>query len=552
MHSISWENICARGEIGARAGLLYARLEGVMYRPEDIFTVESGGWPGDWEGRTILALTMLARTTGKEPAYLDEIVEKVHETCNEKGYMRQILPAGDLDEQQLSGHSWLLRGLCEYYLFRRDNGKVCTDVLARIEDIVENLFLGAAGQYAVYPVKPEERISGGAESGHIGGKIGHWYISSDTGCAYIPLDGVSQAYVLLDTYSEKRELVAKTKLLLDEMVAHFYKIPFLDICVQTHATLTACRGILRLYEKDGDETKLSFVREIFKLYTSEGMSANFANYNWFGRPEWTEPCAIIDSFMLAAQLFLHTGKLGYREMAQKILYNGIYAGQRANGGFGTDNCTGAEAIDGSHMLGVSAYEAYWCCSMRGGEGLAAVSRYALMENENGEENCSYDNTVTVFIPMDGIYTVHGVTVLVRTTYPAAGSMTFRILENPENKRLFINIPQMQYCTFGANGFTIREGEMTVKIQPKLHTETPMGNHNGGSSNGKNWQLLLNGYSILGTKNENVVLPADAWCDLKITDGKNWHSPDGTVFSPISERYLKTASEIAGEKIRILF
>ncbi len=68
MHCIAWENVRARGEIAARAGLLFSRLEGPMYRTEDIFTAESGGWPGDWEGRTILALTMLARTTGKEPA----------------------------------------------------------------------------------------------------------------------------------------------------------------------------------------------------------------------------------------------------------------------------------------------------------------------------------------------------------------------------------------------------------------------------------------------------------------------------------------------------
>ncbi len=549
MHCISWENVRARGEVAARAGLLFARLEGPMYRTEDIFTVESGGWPGDWEGRTILALTMLARTTGKEPAYLDEIVEKVHENCNAKGYMRQLLPDGDVDEQQLSGHSWLLRGLCEYYLFRRESGIDVAPVLNRIEAIVENLFLQAAGRYDEYPVKPEERVAGGAESGHIGGKLGHWYISSDTGCAYIPLDGVSQAYVVLDAYSGNRTLVDRTKALLDEMVAHFYRIPFLPICVQTHATLTACRGILRLYEKDGDPAKLDFVRDIFKLYQKEGMTASFANYNWFGRPEWTEPCAIIDSFMLAAQLYIHTGKLGYREMAHKILYNGIYASQRANGGFGTDNCAGAASVAGSHLLGVSAYEAYWCCSMRGGEGLASVSRYALLEDvsiENAAGGNRYENVVTVFLPLDGIYTVHGVKVLVRTTYPASGSITFRILDNPENKTLFFNLPTMQYCNVSVGGFTLRAGEFTIQMKNKLHMEMPMGDHNGGG------QLLLDGYRILGTLDENAALPSDGYCDLCSEDGKSWLSPTGTVFSPISERYLKTAAEIAGEKWRILF
>ena len=311
MRFLSYDSVLARGEIAARASLLYARLEGTMYRPDTIFTVETAGWPGDWEGRTILALTMLAQSTGKEPAYLDEIVEQLDAHCNEKGYMRQILPDGDVDEQQLSGHGWLLRGLCEYFLFRQNDPSRSELVLRRIQEIVQNLFLNASGRYVEYPILPEERVDDGKESGHIGRKVGHWYISSDTGCAYIPLDGLSQAYVLLREYSSDIELAEKLKVLLDEMVMYFYTIPFLEIKVQTHATLTACRGLLRLYEYDRDPKKLAFVEKIFKLYTEEGMTANYANYNWFGRPEWTEPCAVIDSFMLAAQLYKHTYKQMY-------------------------------------------------------------------------------------------------------------------------------------------------------------------------------------------------------------------------------------------------
>ena len=557
MRFLPFDSVCARGEIGARAGLLFARLEDSMYRPDTIFTIESGGWPGDWEGRTILALTMLAQTTGKEPAYLDEIVERIGENCNEKGYMRQILPDGDVDEQQLSGHSWLLRGLCEYYLYRKQDAAISEPVLKRIEAIVENLFLNTAGRYNEYPIRPEDRVEEGKESGHIGKKVGHWYLSSDTGCAYIPLDGVSQAYILLDQYSSRRDLVAQLQALLEEMVANFYTIPFLEICVQTHATLTGCRGILRLYEHDRDPVKLEFVRKIFKLYCAEGMTANYANYNWFGKPEWTEPCAVIDSFMLAAQLYAHTGKMQYAEKAQRILYNALYAGQRANGGFGTDTCTGAVSKPDSHLLACSAYEAYWCCSMRGGEGLAAVSRYSILEGEN--------NTAVMLYPAEGIYTVHGVKLLVRTSYPLGDTVTVRILENPNRISLDLKLQPTnfaQIASFGSNYSMYQHDRIHNTFLPgdapeagnsitwimnhKLHLEKPEGNHNGDKS------MLFYGNLLLGTGSGEI--PFSFIPDPEKTErrGNSWFYENNLEFVPLMNRYLQTPEAIAGDKIQILF
>lgn len=548
MRFLSYDSVLARGEIAARASLLYARLEGTMYRPDTIFTVETAGWPGDWEGRTILALTMLAQSTGKEPAYLDEIVEQLDAHCNEKGYMRQILQDGDVDEQQLSGHGWLLRGLCEYFLYRREDPVRSEQMLHRIRAIVQNLFLNAAGRYAEYPILPEERVEGGKESGHIGRKVGHWYISSDTGCAYIPLDGLSQAYVLLREYAIEEELIEQLKALLDEMVMHFYAIPFLEIKVQTHATLTACRGLLRLYEYDRDPKKLAFVQKIFKLYTDEGMTANYANYNWFGRPEWTEPCAVIDSFMLAAQLYRHTHKQMYAELVHKILYNGVFSSQRPNGGFGTDTCTGAESITDAEFLACSCYEAYWCCSMRGGEGLASVSRYSLLEwtPEEVQQTNGFPNTVEVLYPMDGIYTVHGVKLMVRTDYPMPGKITFRILENPGNKPLTLAFPAMQHIQEpGQCLISFCSGEVVRDVKVDLHLEDTAGNNNGTG------KILYAGYQILGCAEENRKTGIPDVNSL-VQSGKNWTAPDGTVYIPISERYLDTPEGIQHKKIQIIW
>ena len=49
-----------------------------------------------------------------------------------------------------------------------------------------------------------------------------------------------------------------------------------------------------------------------------------------------------------------------------IYFNGQGRAQRNNGGYGTDTCAGAY----DPFLRVKHYEAYWCCTMRGGEGNA--------------------------------------------------------------------------------------------------------------------------------------------------------------------------------------
>ncbi len=346
------------GDLGARCALLMGRLEDRNYRPENIFTVEQNGWPGDWEGRTILALTLLSRATGRTASYLKEIVAKLPGMLNERGYLGPVMPDGVTDEQQLSGHSWLLRGLLEYSFYSGDGA-----ARSMTKGIVEQLYLPAAGRFSSYPARPEERQKGGAESGTIAGEVRSWRVSTDTGCAFISLDGLSQAYEVLGD--------GRIYALLSEMFEVFQTIDLMGVSAQTHATLSAARGILRLYSVTGEARFLDAARRVFDLYAARGMTQNYANFNWFSRPEWTEPCAIIDSFLVAMQLFRHTGEARYADLGRKIFRNGVCRAQRPNGGFGCDTCL----TDGD-FLAVHAYEAYWCCTMRGGEGLARAAQYA--------------------------------------------------------------------------------------------------------------------------------------------------------------------------------
>lgn len=382
------------GDLAYRIVKNAARLESGWYKPDMVFKADQAGWPADWEGRTILALTMLAQVSGREPAYLERIMDQLEGRLNSRGYLGEELPAGVLDEQQFSGHNWLLRGLLEYAEWKQDAHA------ARLADrIVEALYLPAVGYYADYPTDPAVRErSGGAAGNRTGTLVGHWYTSTDIGCAFMALDALSQYY--------ERTADMRVKRLLEKMIAAFRRIDFVGASMQTHASLSAARGILRFYESTGDESCLQTAIELFSLYCREGMTENYANDNWFGRPEWTEPCAVIDSYMLASGLFDNTGELRYLRMAHRILHNAMWFAQRSNGGFGCDNCVGAQ----EPLLHPKEeyFEAYWCCTMRGGEGLARAAENMVRMDAD---------TLYILHPGDLDIALHGQHVRMRTDFP---------------------------------------------------------------------------------------------------------------------------------------
>ena len=482
MKPISNQNYIPRGNLGARAGLLASRLEMREYRPETVLTMDAAGWPGDWEGRTILALVRIAETTKKEPAYLHEIVDTVLAARNERGYLGPIYDGRSthggtthdgalVNEQQLSGHSWLLRGLCAYYGY---TGR--RDVYDAALTIGRNLFVPVKDLYPEYPIRPEERVGGGDMAGVSAAVVGKWIISTDTGCAYIPLDGVSALYEMTRD--------AKIGGLLDVMIENFLKIDFLGICVQTHATLTGTRGILRTYRMTKKAEYLAAAKRLFSMYTAHGMTANYANYNWFGRPEWTEPCAVIDSFMCAMQLYAETGEREYLTVAQRIYYNGIGFGQRENGGFGCDNCVGAVGVENNRILRLHCPEAYWCCTMRGGEGIASVAEYAYFVD---------GNTVVVpyFSSSDAEIAVGGGVLVLsqKTAYPTGGKTVFTVKENTAgNVTLACYLPDAaQNVTVSGADYSVDGGMLYLSVTAEsakiavdfslpYSVESPVGEH----------------------------------------------------------------------------
>ena len=211
------------------------------------------------------------------------------------------------------------------------------------------------------------------------------------------------------------------------MFAKLREIDILKIQAQTHATLTACRGMIRYADITGDYSYVEWAEKVFNLYKKHGMTENHANYNWFERFDtWTEPCAIVDSYMLAVQLWQHTENPVYKEDAELIYYNALSHAQRDNGGFGTDNCPGIASQE--NCLHPHSYEAHWCCTMRGGEGLGSAVQYSAFVRKD-----------TVYIPFFrecelNLMLENGKLGLVeKTNYPFESFAEFIVAENQQGE-----------------------------------------------------------------------------------------------------------------------
>lgn len=385
----------SKTELEKRINLNYNRLaESDYYKIDQVFSPYDYDWQGDKEGRALLAFVSHYKISGKKIPCMREMIRELPKKLNKEGFLGAE-HSEIIIEQQLSGHSWLLRGLCEYYEQFGD-----AYVLEVINSIVENLFLPTKNTYSTYPINRDSKDEGGVSGSEIG-SVGNWRLSSDVGCAFMSIDGLSHSYKVT-----KNPLV---KDLLDEMISIYLSIDKIALKVQTHCTLTAARGMLRMYSVLNDEKYLNGAMEILNLYTNQGgMTLTFQNLNWWGRPDtWTEPCAIVDSLMVACELYKTTKKEEYRKTAAKIYHNGFSTLQRDNGGAGTDTVITAESPWDS--LKVHMYEAPFCCSMRLAEGLWYINANAdllyaetdgvVTKNENG---VYMDGDIVYTLPNDSL------------------------------------------------------------------------------------------------------------------------------------------------------
>lgn len=350
-------------EINERIRLNFLHLKNdPYYSIDEVFSPDTYSWYGDKEGRALLAFVSHYSISGEKIPCMAQMMKEMPERLNSEGYFGPLYN-GTVHEEQLSGHSWLLRGLCGHYKAFGDDFSYKT--LCRI---TENLYLPLKGKIHTYPINRDKTLTGGV-SGEMTEKIDRWHLSSDIGCAFMSIDGLSDAYEITRD--------SRIKEILDEMIGFYLSIDKIALKAQTHCTLTSARGMLRLYKNTLDGRYLKGAEEILGLYASKGgMTKTYQNLNWWGREDsWTEPCAIIDSLMVASELYKITQKEEYRVLAARIYHNGLATAGRDNGGAGTDTliCEGSP----HKTLRPLMYEAPFCCTMRMAEGLRYI-------NENRE------------------------------------------------------------------------------------------------------------------------------------------------------------------------
>lgn len=347
----------------------FQRLSEPAYSSENVWQPQGYDWPADWEGRCLLALNCLNQISETKNPYAHTIVQDLAAHCNEDGFIGAPFNPQAVDEQQISGHGWLLRGLLSYFRTYRDSLS-----LQHATNIVNNLFLPMQAHVKDYPIS-RSKASNGDVSGHSSQIIHNWKVSTDIGCIFIGMDGLADYYTECPT--------EEVKALLLELVDLYCQINKVQIFAQTHATLTGARAIMRLYKATGEHQYLDIVQKEFDTYIHHGMTATYENFNWYGREDtWTEPCAVVDSLILALQLFDATADSVYKQYARRIWLNGLSFCHRDNGGAGPNICVTAT----NPALKVSFMEAAFCCTMRYCEGLLYAYNYKglLSHNPNAQ------------------------------------------------------------------------------------------------------------------------------------------------------------------------
>ena len=327
-------------------------------------------WPGDWVGRTLLALNHLYELTGKEIPAMHEIVDTLEDNTNECGYIGKPFDGVTVDEQSITGHHWYVRALVRY---AKNFGSEKAMALAK--RTVENMYLPILTWFENYPLERYRANDGGID-GHKDETINGWLLSTDVGCGFMCMDGLCDYY----------EATGDTRVFryLERLIAIFDGVDFVAYGFQTHCTLSCLRAIFRFYEMTGEKKYFDMAKSKFELYLQYGMTLTYENYNWFGREKsWTEPCAVVDSLMLAKAFYHHTGEERYLMLARRIWFNGLQFCHRPDGGSGSNSCVTVEAP----ILYAKSLQNSFCCNMRYVEGVLDVARdeALFVWNENAEE-----------------------------------------------------------------------------------------------------------------------------------------------------------------------
>lgn len=390
------------GDIKRRLLLNVGRLNGEEYSEKNVYKPDSYEWYGDWEGRALLAVTSLGKYFEEISERRDELWSALDKHLNKDGYFGPPIDGKSVNEQQYAGNGWFLRALCLKYDITGSE-----EIKEKIRKAAYNLFVKSSEEFVKYPIDLNVDEHGGIV-GQLNIKYKNWKISSDSGCLYISLDGLAEAYRIL-----KDENILSVADLLIKMMN---ETTLGGKNFQCHAFLSGVRGIIKFGDLLG-EKYYAVAERFFDYFVKANLNAVYEGSGTLGKQAPSEGCAVIDSEMISLRLYLHTGKPEYLELYRKIVENALRVNQRANGGFGCNYFTGA-----THPyveILPEGKEAFWCCTMRGAEGLTDIAEN--LYSVNGD-------TVEVLLPSESEASFFDGKVIIKqkTSYPFTGETKFEI------------------------------------------------------------------------------------------------------------------------------
>ena len=425
--SISFQDIQAQGLLEKHLQLSFNRLQEDYFQWKSISEINRKSFPGDAVGRCINGLTLLSQVLHlPAPSNLKDIMANYHELENSEGYFGALLPDSRANEDVMAGHNGLLCGLTEYVLWTND-----AKAKQRLKSVVDSLIIPIREAIKFYRIDSEE------------GKKMNWVLSGgDIGQLFLALDGMTRAYTVYPC--------AGLKATIETAIDRYRKLDLVAISAQTHAMLSATTAIARWYEIQRSPEDLAFAEKLYKQYRDLAMTETYENFNWFNKPEWTEACAVTDSYILTVTLWRLTGKAEYLEDAHHILFNGVLAGQLRNGGFGTSKCV----CDQTGVCIVKEHnEAPFCCSMRGAEGLSRALQYSYFIDGDIVTVPFYETSTAILRLQNG-----NCTMKETSRYPYEGHVKFEVIESTVSGETTMQ--------FFAPSW-IEPGSFTIKINGKV-------------------------------------------------------------------------------------
>jgi len=352
---------------------------------------------GDVSGRYIEALSVIARTTGRDFPELHQVVRQLLPLQRPDGHFGDPLSVTNIQNRDMAilwGNGRLLVGLTAYHELTQNADTLAT--ARRLGDFLVSMA----------PKLNQDDVQATFSKGR--SYLGYicW-----TQC----LEGLARLNRV--TGDDRYRKVAGA------IAARTARSP----SQHSHGFVTSLRGILDLYQQTGEARYLEQAESEWQGIVDSG---NLLPQG--ALPECFAPgivrdegCSEADWLRFSLGLWQTTGKTKYLEAAEQCWFNEFSFNQFSTGDFGHNTLT-------PHGAGMPSAQAWWCCTLHGLRAFPDVSNGAFTKTTDG---VSYD------LPVDGSVTTAGLSVEADSRLGKDGSVAIRVIKSDaEARELAVRVP----------------------------------------------------------------------------------------------------------------